>query len=289
MTNSYRNLVEEYAQLYRRGTELPLGNLPTATSPNPSAKGPVGLIFSPHPDDEGIIGGGPLRLQREAGWQIKNVAVTLGSNRPRRSERLAELRGACAYLGFGLIVPDEKGWDHVTAVGRTQAAPEWASKVAAIVDILRTEKPAALFYPHADDWNGTHIGTHWLVMDAVRQVGADWVGYLVETEYWGQMARPNLMVEISPEQLSDQVAGVSFHVGEVRRNPFHLRLPAWMQDNVRRGSELVGGQGGAAPHFDFATLYRVQAWRGGQVEPVLPSGRSVSISEPIGAIFPQLS
>ena len=288
MTNSYRNLVDEYARLYRRGVELPLGNLPTAANSESLSTGPVGLIFSPHPDDEGIIGGAPLRLQREAGWRIKNVAVTLGSNRPRRSERLAELRGACAYLGFGLIVPDEAGWDQVTLAGRSEATSGWASKVAAVASLLRAEKPAALFYPHADDWNGTHIGTHWLVMDAVRQVGSDWNGLLVETEYWGQMARPNLMVEVSAEQLSDQVAGVSFHVGEVRRNPFHLRLPAWMQDNVRRGSELVGGQGGAAPDFDFATLYRVQAWKCGQLESVLPSGRSVSIHEPIGQILPPI-
>lgn len=287
--NDYRNLVDEYARLYRQGTQLPLGGLPAANSPTSPVGGPVGLIFSPHPDDEGIIGGLPLRLQRESQWQIKNVAVTLGSNRPRRSERLAELRGACAYLGFGLIVPDEAGWDQVTAAGRSQGSAEWASKVEWVVRLLQTEKPTALFFPHADDWNGTHIGTHWLVMDAVRQIGREWNGYLVETEYWGQMARPNLMVEISAEQLSDQVAGVSFHVGEVRRNPFHLRLPSWMQDNVRRGSELVGGQGGAAPDFDFATLYRALAWQDGKLEPAFASGKAVSVHEPTGQIFPQLS
>jgi len=29
--------------------------------------------------------------------------------------------------------------------------------------------------------------------------------------------------------------------GEVRRNPYHARLPAWMMDNVRRGAELWAG------------------------------------------------
>jgi LmbE family N-acetylglucosaminyl deacetylase len=37
------------------------------------------LIFSPHPDDECIIGGLALRLLREAKWNVINVAVTLGS------------------------------------------------------------------------------------------------------------------------------------------------------------------------------------------------------------------
>ena len=56
------------------------------------------------------------------------------------------------------------------------------------------------------------------------------------------------------------MTALSFHVGEVKRNPYHLLLPAWMQDNVRRGGELVGGQGGAAPDFSFCTLYRYRHW-----------------------------
>ena len=56
------------------------------------------------------------------------------------------------------------------------------------------------------------------------------------------------------------MAALSCHVGEVQRNPYHLLVPAWMQDNVRRGGELVGGQGGAAPDFTFATLYRLRRW-----------------------------
>jgi hypothetical protein len=36
-----------------------------------------------------------------------------------------------------------------------------------------------------------------------------------------------------------------------------------MQDNVRRGAEVVGGQGGAAPDFELATLYKISRWQGG--------------------------
>jgi len=60
--------------------------------------------------------------------------------------------------------------------------------------------------------------------------------------------------------VADLVAAISFHVKEVERNPYHLTLPAWMQDNVRRGGELVGGQGGAVPDFTFAVLYRLRRW-----------------------------
>jgi hypothetical protein len=83
------------------------------------------------------------------------------------------------------------------------------------------------------------------------------------------------MVESSVQDVTELVTGTSFHVGEVRRNPFHLLLPAWMQDNVRRGSELVGGQGEAAPDFVFATLYRLRKWEQDKVIDVFASGKQL--------------
>ena len=68
------------------------------------------------------------------------------------------------------------------------------------------------------------------------------------------------------------MTALSFHVGEVQRNPYHLLVPAWMQDNVRRGGELVGGQGGAAPDFHVRTLYRLRRWARGRVSGGLRGG-----------------
>jgi len=71
----------------------------------------------------------------------------------------------------------------------------------------------------------------------------------------------------------------------VRRNPYHLRMPAWLQDNVRRGAELVGGQGGAAPDFLFATLYRVRQWKQGRVEDVYSGSRQIGVkNDPAGIL-----
>ena len=81
------------------------------------------------------------------------------------------------------------------------------------------------------------------------------------------------------------VAGTSFHVGEVTRNPFHLFLPAWMQENVRRGSELVGGQGEAAPDWTFATLYRIRQWKNGGFGEVLEKPRLISVQENPAVFF----
>ena len=73
--------------------------------------------------------------------------------------------------------------------------------------------------------------------------------------------------------MADLVAATSLHTEEVARNPYHLLLPAWMQDNVRRGGELVGGQGGAVPDFSFATLYRLRKWTNGALVDVIDGGQ----------------
>ena len=277
--NPYAHLVAEYARFARDGKGYPLGGFAPAANPPIASDAPTALIFSPHPDDECIIGALPLRLRRECGWNVVNVAVTQGSNRARQAERLSELNDACRFMGFGLVQTAANGLEKVTPKCRTEDTAHWMGMVRVIADILVAHRPRAIFFPHEHDWNGTHIGTHFLVMDALASLPADFSTTLVETEYWGQMTRPNLMVEVSEQNLTDQVTGTSFHVGEVRRNPFHLLLPAWMQDNVRRGSELVGGQGGAAPDFGFATLYRLRAWRGGKVEEAISGGRTLSISQ----------
>ena len=70
---------------------------------------PIALIMSPHPDDECIMGGLPLRLMRETGFRIVNVAITLGSNMDRRTERLCELERACNWIGFELQQMGDQG------------------------------------------------------------------------------------------------------------------------------------------------------------------------------------
>jgi N-acetylglucosamine malate deacetylase 1 len=81
------------------------------------------------------------------------------------------------------------------------------------------------------------------------------------------------------------MTALSFHVGEVERNPYHLLLPAWMQDNVRRGGEVVGGQGGPAPAFDFATLYRLGRWQGGHLDPLTGPGRLLAAGDDPAALL----
>ncbi|MGH7953091.1 MAG: PIG-L deacetylase family protein, partial [Limisphaerales bacterium] len=240
---------------------------------------PVALIFSPHPDDECIIGGLALRWLREAGMRVSVVAVTLGSNKKRQQPRLQELKNACDWLGFELEQTAPAGLEKINPKTRADDPVHWNNAVKIIAASLIKNQPRAIFFPHELDWNSTHIGTYFLVMDALKTLPSDFQAMLVETEFWGQMPAPNLMIEFSIADVADLQAALSFHIGEVQRNPYHLRLPAWMQDNVRRGAELVGGQGGAAPDFIFATLYRARRWKNGHVEEIFSGGRQISAKE----------
>ena len=212
--------------------------------------------------------------------RIINVAVTQGSKKERQQPRWEELEKACLYLGFDLIQTIKNGLEDIKSTTREEHPSTWLEAVNCIADMLKKYQPQILFVPHADDWNGTHIGTHYLVMDALQQVSG-FSCLVVETEFWGAMAKPNLMVEASREEVADLMAALSFHVGEVKRNPYHLSLPAWMQDNVRRGAEIVGGQGGQVPDFNFATLYRLRKWENGNLVDLLDAGRILSSGDDI--------
>jgi LmbE family N-acetylglucosaminyl deacetylase len=131
--------------------------------------------------------------------------------------------------------------------------------VRTLSQLFEKERPDVVFAPHAEDQNATHVGTHHLVADAVRKyLGQSRPAPLpfIETEYWRQQASPNLMVGISTRDEATLVMAAAAHGGEVRRNPYHLRHPGRMMDNVRRGAEIVGLAGIPAPDFPFAELHR---------------------------------
>lgn len=282
--NPYTDYVHSLAEQLRAATTLPLGGLPPVTSPAIPPDAPTILLFSPHPDDECITGLLPLRLQREAKLRIVNVPVTYGSSTDRRAERHQELLGACAYLGWNLLQRFQNGTQEMTdcKANSSMSSKETVSfesmDVAAVVDVLDQVRPAALFVPHADDWNIRHTQTHQLVMTALQDMPSDFECGVIETEFWHPMSNPNVMIEGDVASVADLVAATSFHIKEVERNPFHRLLPAWMMDNVRRGSELIGGRGQRAPAYDFATLYRASRWRDGSLKLCQPNRLFLPIS-----------
>jgi LmbE family N-acetylglucosaminyl deacetylase len=286
MNNPYLHMVETYRRTVEEGRRLPLGGFaPDQPPPHPAPDAPTVLLFSPHPDDECITGALPLRLRRQAGMRIINVAVTQGSRKERQAGRWAEVSAACRYLGFECIPTVPGGLEKVNPVARETDPARWQRSVDVITGILESHRPAVVFIPHAKDANSTHVGTYLLVTEALQRLPASFVCRVVTTEFWAPMETPNLMIESSVEEVAALVAATSFHAGEVQRNPYHLTLPAWMQDNVRRGGELVGVQGGAPPAFTFATLYGVYRWAAGTLHRAYEGGRMVPSSAPLSGLF----
>ena len=216
------------------------------------------LMFSPHPDDECIVGLLPLRLQRELSYEVVNVPMTFGSLRERRKGRLEELTNACRYLGWNNHL-ERDDLENLT--------------VGDVVLVLDQYQPKVLVFPHSDDWNTRHIEVHEILMKALALMPPAFSCLIVESEFWNTMKTPNCIVEASEEDLATLMAATSFHIKEVERNPYHLTLPAWMIDNVRRGAELIGGQGRESPSYLYGTLYRMQQWENGALSP-LPQHQS---------------
>ncbi|HEV2495985.1 MAG TPA: PIG-L family deacetylase [Terriglobia bacterium] len=287
------------------GKSLPLGPsaealvrpVAAASEAEPSSKGqhPAKVVYcAPHPDDESLSGVLALRLSVESGARVTNVAITLGSDVGQRGRRLGELESACRALGFKLVVPTEpvghspasSGFENVNLTTLHERPAEWAAKVDVLKEIFDREQPDVVFAPHAEDFNTTHIGTHWLVVAALglhlEQSGRGPVTF-VQTEFWHQLAAPNLMVGVTPETVATLLIAACEHGGEMTRNPYHLLAPARMMDNVRRGSEVVGGQGAAAQHFTFAEIYRVAFVSGKEIVEPLPGGAFVGPTEKVDA------
>ncbi|MGC9034903.1 MAG: PIG-L deacetylase family protein, partial [Verrucomicrobiia bacterium] len=171
--NPYKVFVSEYARFAREGKNYPLGKFPFPQHPKLPENAPKALIFAPHPDDETITGALALRLLRQSKYRIIDVPVTLGSNKARQQERLNELRNCCRYLGFEIKEITTNGLEKVNCMTRSQSPALWNEMVDKVVRILTEEKPQLIFFPHDTDWNSTHIGTHFLVIDALKNMPDD--------------------------------------------------------------------------------------------------------------------
>ena len=278
--------VAGFEQLLARGRDLPAVPQPAPVLPAVAPDAPVCLLFSPHPDDEVITGGLPLRLRRQDGWRIVNVAVTLGSNAARRAARWAELEQCCARLGFELLSASGEhhtGLERISPQAAAREPGHWAHAVQRIADLLLRFQPRVVLCPHDNDGHAAHTGTHQLVMDALRSLQGRVQPHVLLTEYWNTQPSPGLMVQLSANDVADLVAALSLHAGEVARNPYHLTLPAGCIDAVRRGAERVGAPGAQAPGFTFATLYGWQRWQGEGM--VTQPARVLSLDARAGLVF----
>ena len=195
------------------------------------------------------MGGYALRMRQEWGATVSVLPFSYGSALDRRSERKQELEKALAILDFELFDPRKLsgGMPQYERLALDEA-----------FDGLVQFAPQVVITPHADDGHPTHIETHQVIRECL-------VRYLkthpqekilwVQSEFWRDMKGPNVLIPYSAEQVSLLGQALMAHQGEVARNPYHLRLPAWLMDQVRKGSELVAGFGSSAAQIPFGQIY----------------------------------
>jgi LmbE family N-acetylglucosaminyl deacetylase len=247
---------------------------------------PCCLVFSPHPDDEALVGGLALRLRQRHGWRVVNVAVTLGSRLERRAARWAEAQACCAYLGFELVSPvgvPGQAFERITPEAAVVDPAHWRRAVEAVAALLRCLQPRAVVAPHAGDGHAAHVGTHRLVRDALTACGDAVDAHLCWSEYWATQAEARLRLELEAAEVAQLMTACALHAGEVARHPYHLLLPALLTDSARRGTERVGAPGSAADGVVLAALYGWERWAGGRLAPVSP--RSLRATEDLDALL----
>lgn len=224
------------------------------------------LLFSPHPDDESITGLLPLRLLEEEGRRVIDIALTLGSKEERREARAGELVDAGHILGFE-VEHFEQGCtapERLKSFGKPGEAGE-AQLLAAILAILAQHRPALVVHPHRRDGHPTHEGAARMLEQALRLYSRQGNTVVAaETECWQPLPRVDLVVEGSAVQVGRLCSAIACHVGEVRRNPYHVRQPLRMLENGFRVSESVTGFGGKALPAAFYELYALFRYRNGR-------------------------
>ncbi|MFL5808850.1 MAG: PIG-L deacetylase family protein [Flavisolibacter sp.] len=226
------------------------------------------MILSPHPDDESIVGSLALRLMHENNAHILNVAVTVGSNKDRQKARIKELNDACELLEMECVFLDEN----------------WKTKEKVLKSLIQKYQPQIIIAPHVKDFHPAHIKTGELLKKVMTSLKKE-TALIAWSEFWGQMAKPNLLIEVPVDIVELQMKALEKHVGEVARNPYHLRLPAWMMDNVRRGSEIIGGKGTDSKQMAFGVLYQLQIAKKGKFSTPKKLDSFLSSEKDVGQIF----
>ena len=287
MLQHFVQLAQAYRALLENAIQQPpvmAGDLYPAEADPPQADAPVCLIFSPHPDDEALVGGLPLRL-RAAGWRVVNVAVTLGSRLDRRAARWQELQASCRVLGFELIAASGApgmGLEGVRTAGHAAQHANWRAAVERVINVMARYQPRVVVCPHELDGHDVHMATSQLVLQALAGVPT-LSPHLLLSEYWNTQLQPQLMLGLTDQQVGQMMLATAMHAGEVSRQPYHLTLPAWLMDSARRGAERVGGPGAANSGMTYAALY---GWRRRVgAEWVAMSPRLLPSADDVGALF----
>lgn len=217
---------------------------------------PSVICVSPHPDDELLGAPATLMALRDAGWEVINLACSLG--RPEdRDRRRAELIEACGVARFELVIPDElppigDGDDLGVAQGVLAAA---------ISDVLTRSDARLIVGPSPHDGHHGHETVGRAIRDAVEARGEPI--RVMFWGLWGELPIPNLFVPFDAARLLEIQRALSSHAGELERNRFDRLLTGRASANAVLGPERVFGFGATGTRHEYAELLIDAGWSPG--------------------------
>ena len=205
------------------------------------------LHVSPHPDDELIGAPATLFALRDAGAEIVNLAVSLGSDAAMAEVRRAELEEACRRAGFALRFGDP--------------APA-----------LRDGAFDLVVGPSPHDRHPAHVRVARQVLAAAPPRWWMW-------GLWGELARPTTVTGFGEERLREIHHALEAHASQLARNDFRRLVTGRAMAATVLAAEQVFGFGAAGIDAPYAeTTCEVvrdgAAWRLGGAGCSTPPTRS---------------
>jgi GlcNAc-PI de-N-acetylase len=214
---------------------------------------PSVVCVSPHPDDELLGAPATLMALRDAGWEVINLACSLGRARDR-DRRRRELIEACRAARFELVIPDGlapigSGDDLGLAQGILAAA---------IVEVLKRSTARLIVGPSPHDAHHAHEVVGRAIRDAVELRGE--AIRVMFWGLWGDLPIPNLFVPFDAARLLEAQRALGLHAGELARNRYDRLLKNRAAAAAVLGPERVFGFGTAGTGHEYAELLIDVGW-----------------------------
>lgn len=226
------------------------------------------LLVSPHPDDEIIGAGATILGLQAAGYNVINLAASLG--KPEQYERRrAELTDACDRAGIQLVIPEEPA--HISSGDDLVASQTYLTGL--IKELLEEHRPDIVIAPSIHD---NHHG-HEVVARAARDslLGRDGAR-LWMYNVWGELPHPNIYSPFDQTRLDKVLHVLDAYTGENARNDYRQLVLGRALLGPVLGTEKVFGFGSAAasslPYAELLTeVIQVDgAWQEGQKRVLTP-------------------
>ncbi len=214
---------------------------------------PSVIGVSPHPDDELLGAPATLMALRDAGWEVINLACSLGRARDR-DRRRRELIEACRAVRFELVIPDGlapigSGDDLGLAQGILAAA---------IVEELNQSTARVIVGPSPHDGHHAHELVGRAIRDAVELRGEPI--RVMFWGLWGELPIPNVFVPFDAARLREIQRALGLHAGELERNRYDRLLESRAAAAAVLGPERVFGFGAAGTGHEYAELLTDVGW-----------------------------